>query len=199
LFLSLIITNVVKVAHHFFITICAASNSGGMENLYERYSKDMFKVAFRILDDYQLAQDAVQSAFINIIDSIDKIDEVDCNRTRAFVVIIVRNISINLYRKRKKQKDLVLDDIEEILTNSKENIDESIINEETFNNIATAIKELHPTYADVISLKYFYDYSDKEIGKMLNISHGNVRIRLYRARQNLIKLLSKSGELSKSE
>lgn len=73
-----------------------------VEALYVRYSKEMFKVAYRVLNDYQLAQDAVQTAFINIINNLEKIDEIDCNKTRAFVVIIARNISINLYRKKKK-------------------------------------------------------------------------------------------------
>lgn len=182
-----------------FASIEDEQSRSKLEDLYTRYSRDMFKVAFRILDDYQLAQDAVQSAFINLIDNIDKIEEINCNRTRAFVVIIVRNIAINLYRKRKKQNDMALDDIDEILPDNRETVDENIINEETFNRIAAIIKELHPTYADVISLKYFYYYSDKEIGKLLNISPENVRIRLHRARQSLIKLLSKNEELSKSE
>jgi hypothetical protein len=30
-------TTLVIVAHQFFITICAASDSGGMENYYEYY------------------------------------------------------------------------------------------------------------------------------------------------------------------
>ena len=127
-----------------------------LENLYVQYSRDMFKVAYRILDDYYLAQDAVQSAFINIMNNINKIDEINCNRTRAFVVIIVRNISINLYRKRKKQNDMTLDEIDEFLPDNSEIIDENIINDEALNIIVTRIKELHPTYADIISLKYFY-------------------------------------------
>lgn len=83
----------------FFVAIIEDEQSKSKpESLYTKYGKDMFRVAYRILNDYQLAQDAVQVAFIKLIDNIDKIDEVNSNKTRAFAVIVVRNISINIYR-----------------------------------------------------------------------------------------------------
>lgn len=168
-----------------------------LEALYARYSKDMFRVAYGILNDYHLAEDAVQSAFINLSGCLNKIEDMNCNKTRAFVVIIVRNISINLYRKRKKQNDIALEDIEDILPDGGEPVDEKIINAEMFSRVSAKIQELNTVYSDIISLKYFYHYSDSEIAKMLNITQENVRVRLHRARQSLIKLLSREGELSK--
>ena len=168
-----------------------------LEALYARYSKDMFRVAYGILNDYHLAEDAVQSAFINLSACLNKIEDMNCNKTRAFVVIIVRNISINLYRKRKKQNDIALEDIENIFPDGGVPVDERIINAEMFNRVSAKIQELNTVYSDIISLKYFYHYSDIEIAKMLNITQENARVRLHRARQSLIKLLSREGELSK--
>lgn len=65
---------------------------GKLEALYIKYCNDMFRVAYRVLKDWYLAQDAVQTAFLKLADNLDKIDEINCNKTRAFVVIIVRNI-----------------------------------------------------------------------------------------------------------
>ncbi len=172
-----------------FASIDNEDNRSKLECLYERYSGDMFKVAYRILNDHQLAQDAVQTAFINILEKIDKIEEINCNKTRAFVVIIVRNISINVYHKRKRQKDIMLDDMGEVFAAKGETIDDTIINAEAFNQISTSIKELPPAYSDIIALKFFYGYSDKEIGVLLNITHDNVRTRLHRAKQSLISKL----------
>ncbi len=170
-----------------------------LEALYTRYNKDMFKVAYRVLNDNYLAQDAVQSAFVNLINCLDKIEEINSNKTRAYLVIIVRNISIDLYRKRNKQYDIVLDDIEDILPDGSMPLDEKIINAEMFGRISSKIQELHKAYSDIISLKYFYNHSDSEIAKLLNITQENVRIRLYRARQSLIKILSQDRELSNNE
>jgi len=87
----------------FFLAVIKDSDERNkLEELYLKYSKDMFKVAYRILNDYYLAQDAVQQSFIKLIDNLNKINDINCNKTKAFVVIIIRNVSINLYRKRKK-------------------------------------------------------------------------------------------------
>ena len=184
----------------FLATIKDENSKKKLEALYLKYKKDMFNVAYRILDDYQLAQDAVQTAFINIMDNLDKIENIYCNKTRAFVIIIVRNISINLYKKRKKH----IEDIDDTLPDDKQMIDEMIIDADIFSKISSKIRELRPDYSDIISLniislKYFYHYSDVEIARLLNITPGNVRVRLHRAKQRLIMLLSEDRELTKSE
>ncbi len=181
----------------FLAAIADENSRSKLEALYVKYRKDMFKVAYRVLNDYQLAQDAVHIAFIKLMDNLEKVDEIDCNKTRAFVVIIIRNVSINLYRKRKKQNNILLEDIEEIIPDNKEMVEEMIINAEMFSLVKSKVKELQPQYADIISLKYFYHYSDRDIAKLLDITHGNVRVRLHRAKQSLVKLLAQDRELSK--
>ena len=125
---------------------------------------------------------------------LNKINEIDCNKTRAFVVIIVRNISINMYRERKRRNHTPLDGMEDALSDDSQMVDEKLISIEMLSQIASKINELHPAYSDIISLKYFYFYSDNEIAKIFNITQENVRVRLYRAKRSLIKLLSQSEE-----
>lgn len=181
----------------FLATIENEHSRRKLEALYIKYKKDMFKVAYRILNDDYLAQDAVHSAFINLIGSLDKIDEINCNKTRAYLVIIVRNIAIDLYRKRKKQSNIALDKIEDFLPDNSKPIDEKIIDAEIFSRVSSKMQELHPAYADIISFKYFYHYSNSEIAKLLNTSPENVRVKLHRARKSLLKLLSQDEELNK--
>ncbi|WP_434577833.1 RNA polymerase sigma factor [Thermoanaerobacterium thermosaccharolyticum] len=168
-----------------FDTITDEGQRKKIEDMYVKYSRDMFKVAYNILNDYQLAQDAVQSAFINIINYIEKISDYDCNKIRALVVIIVRNISINMYNKIKRQKNLFIEDADEFFHDDSEPFDEKIINGDIFNRVSEKVKELKTEYADIISLKYYYGYSDKDIANLLNITQNNVRVRLHRARQSL--------------
>lgn len=183
----------------FFAIIDDEHCRSKLEALYTKYGKDMFKVAYRVLNDHQLAQDAVQAAFIKLIDDLDKVDEINCNKTRAFVVIIVRNISINMYRERKRRNHMPLDGMEDALPDDSQMIDEKLISMELLSQIESKIKELHTAYSDVISLKYFYFYSDNEIAKILSITQENVRVRLYRAKRNLIKLLLQSEEFIENE
>lgn len=172
-----------------FMTIENDYSRDKLEQLYCKYHKLVYHIAYNILKDPHLAQDVVQSVFIKLIDNLDKIDQIDCNKTKAFIVIISRNLSINLYRKRNRQNDMGLENLEEFLPDNSQSIDEKIISNEVLDRISCKIKKLHEPYADILTLKYYYQYSDKEIAQLLDITHENVRTRLHRARQSLIKLL----------
>lgn len=77
------------------------SDKDKFERLYLNYRQTMFYAANRILHDTHLAEDAVHQAFLRVIDHLDKINENDGHKTRAFLVVIVEHLSIDLYRKRK--------------------------------------------------------------------------------------------------
>lgn len=71
--------------------------------------KHMLYIADSILHDVHLAEDAVSEAFIKIINNLDKINPKDCYWTRGFVVIIVRNVALDMLRKQKKSKETMID------------------------------------------------------------------------------------------
>ncbi|EGW37199.1 sigma-70 family RNA polymerase sigma factor [Desulfosporosinus sp. OT] len=165
-----------------------------LESLYNEYALYIYRVAYQILKDKYLAQDAVHEAFISILKNVDKIIEINCNKTKAFIIIIIRNISINLYNQRKKQSSLSFEELEGELAESVPNVEETVISNEAFSRVTDKIKKLHPLYADILSLKYYFYYKDEEISKMLNITPENTRIRLHRARKYLLESLSQDQE-----
>lgn len=73
-------------------------------DIYKLYSGTMLYIANGILNDIHLAEDAVSEAFMKIIDNLEKINTVDCYQTRGFVVIIVRNVSLDLLRRQNRSK-----------------------------------------------------------------------------------------------
>ncbi|HHY26962.1 MAG TPA: RNA polymerase sigma factor [Desulfitobacterium dehalogenans] len=165
-----------------------------LETLYRDHASPMYKVAYGILKDEHLAEDAVQDAFINISRNLDKIMSAGCNKPGALCVIIVRNTAINSYRRRKKQYSMAMEEIEEHISEPGPSVEDIILDNEAFTRVTELIKELSPSYADILSLKLYYHYNDEEISRMLNITPGNVRTRLYRARKSLLKLLSQEQE-----
>lgn len=154
------------------------------EKIYEKYKQIMFYVANKILKDDHLAEDAVHNAFLRIIKNIDKIDEVDSPRTKAFIVIIVERIAIDFYRKRKREK---VSDIEEEYKNREINF--SIEDEVCKSNLAIALAKLNESYFQVLSLKFQYGFSNKEIANALNLGEENVYKRIQRARKKLKEIL----------
>ncbi len=149
------------------------------EMLYLSYRKIMFYVANKVLNDEHLSEDVVHEAFMRIINNLEKIGEVNCHKTKAFIVIIVQNIAIDFYRKRKKNNSVSYNEIELYV----ENINE--IENNTENSIEMLILKLPISYSTVLMLKYYQGYSNREIADILKLSEVNVRKRISRAKQML--------------
>ena len=158
-----------------------------VECLYEKYKKLLYSEAYKILQKQQLAEEVVQEVFIKIIENINSVYEVDSNRTKNFLCVICRNLSINLYNKNKKEKFL---DIEKLVYNEAEDSKvfyEIVVDNENVISIMQAIKELPTIYKDILVLEKIYGYKAKEIAKLLNLSESVVRKRSQRAREILLK------------
>ncbi len=162
-----------------------------VEELYHCYYSTMFYVAKGILHDEHLAEDAVSDAFVKIIDNVGKIDEVNCNKTRGYVVIIVRNISLNMIKLRHAN---VIVPLEEYLdySNCPEPVLEKLTSTEACQVISDAILKLNKHYSDILLLKLVHECSNSEISKILGITDDIVRSRLSRARKALKQELRKA-------
>ncbi|MBE5966166.1 MAG: sigma-70 family RNA polymerase sigma factor [Lachnospiraceae bacterium] len=152
--------------------------------IYNQYSGTMLYIAEGILHDIQLAEDAVSEAFIKIINHLEKINEVNCYQTRGFVVIIVRNVALDMLRKQKRSQTVFLDDYNETIGYEEPDFN-NITAKEACKRIVYCLGRLNKNYSDILYLKIAFDCSYEEIGKILGISQKNVKTRLSRARKAL--------------
>jgi len=174
----------------FLASIQSDGDRSKAERLYYAYRKLMYKVAFDILHDKHLAEDAISEAFVKIIKNLHKIGEENCPRTKNFLVIICRNTAINMYNKRNKQcyYDETIDTLSDIASPSTE---ELVITKESILAVSEVIKGLKPIYRDVIFLTRVYAYSVKDTAMLLGISEDAVKKRLSRARTLLSEELKR--------
>ncbi len=160
-----------------------ADRSKRIEIIYNKYCKFMYKVAYDILKEKYYAEDAVQQSFIRIINNLDKIGDIESQKTRNFIGLITRNISIDIYNSRKKQSDAIGDDITE---NPDNDLSAIIIKKETVANLKKYINELKPIYYIPLVMKA-QGYSVNEIADTLGINSKTVQKRIERARAVLYK------------
>ncbi|WP_353096868.1 sigma-70 family RNA polymerase sigma factor [Tissierella praeacuta] len=158
------------------------------EQLYITYKQTMFYVANRILKDKYLSEDVVHQAFLRIVDNLSKVGKIDCHKTKRFIVVIVENIAIDFYRKRKREDSISFEEVAIYIEDikSKSNL--------ITNDIEEAILKLPINYSAVLRLKYSQGYNNKEVSEILSISEENVRQRLVRGRKRLEKILEEGSE-----
>ena len=153
------------------------------EQIYLKYRNLMFYVARKILNNQQDAEDAVHQAFVSIIENLEKISDVDCPKTRSYIVIIVERKAIDLMRKNEKVVSM-------------ESIDEATgikISLPDDDGISNAFANLPARYREVLLLHYDNGYSTKEIAKMFGMKRSTVQKLLWRAKNTLQEILDKEG------
>ncbi len=163
------------------------------ERLYRRYSRLMWTAANEILQDNYLAEDAVHAAFLKIIPHIGKIGEVDCHKTKAFVVIVVENEAKRIYMTRKKQRAVSFEDMQGEPADHDGGL-ERLISALSVEEIADQMQALSRADGDILMLRYIHELSDKEIARLLDIREAAARKRLERARRRLAARLREVGE-----
>lgn len=162
-----------------------------IKKLFSDYRQMMFKVAYNILGNRSDSEDAVQDAFLWIINNIEKIYEIPCNERANYFASIIEHRSIDIYRKRNAHPT---EDIEEQYDlNSNEDLEKTVISDMTVDEIKSAMNELSNMDYEILYLYLFKKLTPKEISKAMDISELNIRVYIYRARKRLIKILKKRG------
>ena len=155
------------------------------EQLYLEYRGLMFHVANKILHNEQDAEDMVHQAFLKVAEHIKKIGDPKCPKTQGYIVTIVENKAIDLYRRRQKRPMVELSD---------ELPGVSAVYEGE-NALTACILKLPARYREVILLRYFQGYSVKEVAAILGMSLSAASKLDQRAKNRLRDLYEKEGKL----
>lgn len=159
------------------------------EELYLKYRQSMYAVAYSILNNIEDSEDAVHNAFLTIADNFEKIKAIPCHEIKSYFVIIVRNVSINIYNKNKKNSERFAE-----LDDNKISVDIDFFENIDYEKLVKTISNLPTIYKDVLYLHYINGFATKEISKMLDISIDTVRKRIERAKK-LLKAELERGEI----
>ncbi len=162
-----------------------------LAKLYKLYHRDMYLTAYSILKNRHDAEDIVQDAIIRISKKLDNIKELKCNKTRSYLVIIARNLAYNTYNKRRGLILLEHEKLKDLPNNNELPIDEHLIKEALHSEIKDHFKKLRPQYADILTLRFYYELKIKDIARVLAITENNAGVRLNRALRALQLVIEK--------
>lgn len=162
-----------------------------IRSLYENNEQLMYNVAYKILHNRFDAEDAVQDAFVSVINHLEKIREINCNETRFYLVIIVKNAALNMLRKKKRYPEADIDEVYEAQADC--NIESEILSKINSETIREALGELPDKDYEIMFLYLVKEHTSPEIAQLLGITENLARQQIFRARQRLIKLLEERG------
>jgi RNA polymerase sigma-70 factor (ECF subfamily) len=163
----------------------AKKDRNAFSALYDRYFEQIYLFIFKRVGDESAAGDICQDAMLKAMFNIHKYED----RGIPFGAWLYRIASneVNLYfRKQKKmfyveiQEKHVKDLMQEIEVGK-------IEKEEDQERLIEMLSVIKPEYAEIIDLRFFMQYSFKEIAEFYNITEANAKMRLYRILDKLKK------------
>ncbi len=182
----------VIITLSFYLTLIdTAEEKSKFEELYLLYRQDMYKTAYGILKDSFESEDIVHEAFLIIIRKLDKISEIKCPQTHAFLIIIVRNLALKAFNNKKKVN---YENIDEMDMSDSIDIEDEIISALTMNQLENILKQLPQEHYQILYLEQFMGFTIKEISEIMDISYDNAKKRLQRAKYKFKKLIKEYME-----
>lgn len=155
---------------------------------YGRYEKKLYAVALNILHSPSLAEEAESEAFLRVAQHFEtflKIYRKNRQEIEPWAVTIVKNISIDILRKRGRET-LFPEDWDAPAPGGVEA-------ETAYGRLVALTRSMPESYRAVLEMKFVLEMKDKEIGAALGLSAGAVSQRVSRGRKLLIEKLREEG------
>ena len=163
-----------------------ACNEKDFNKIYAEVMPIIFKVSLRVVGDEDAAEDLCHDALIKMTEKDMAFPSI--NDAKYWLIRVVKNASLN-YAKRKAREKRAY---EKALKEGRKTMDSGeaeLLKEDTVKITKAALEKLPENLRIVLQLKEYSELNYKEIGRILGITEGNVKVRVFRAREQLAKLI----------
>ncbi|MCL2128934.1 MAG: RNA polymerase sigma factor [Treponema sp.] len=158
------------------------TSMGEFRRLYETVFPILFRVAYRITSSEEATEDLCQDAFFRLHEKNMVFPTPD--EAKYWLIRVVKNAALNYakrkVRERKAYQKAFREDIRK-----EETGEEVLLKKEIKEEVQEALKKLPENLRIVLILREYGELNYKEIGRALGISEGNVKVRVFRARERL--------------
>lgn len=150
-----------------------------VDMLFQKYYNDVLLYALSLTRNTTLAEEAVSTTFFKALRSRDEV-----LNFKSWLMRVCRNVCFDLLKKRNRFVS-----IDETTIDESEHAIDKIIRDERYKALHHAIELLADAQKEVILLHYFENFRIKDISLIVGKTEDNVKVLLYRARENLKKIL----------
>lgn len=168
-----------------------------LEGIFTRYKKPVFNFALRFLANRAEAEDVASDVFLAVVSG--RYHYSPDAKFSTWLFAVTRNACISRIRSGKKMFSLWFkteqgeDQQMDFADHSLPEPDDALLKEEQSVFLEKALARLPLGQREAIILKEFQNMRYEEISKVLNCSLANVKILIFRGRENLRRELKTSG------
>ncbi|MCG9962478.1 MAG: sigma-70 family RNA polymerase sigma factor [Shewanella sp.] len=154
-------------------------------SLVKALHADIFRYAFWLCGEKQVAEDITQETFLRAWRALDSLQ--DDKAAKAWLITILRRENARRFeRKQFDYADVEQESLEDHLASSTEEQTEQYL-------LRRQIAKLDIEYREPLLLQLIGGFSGDEIAELLELNRNTVMTRLFRARNQLKELLEKTA------
>lgn len=166
-----------------------------MDSLYQRYSRILYSLAFRMVADHQVAEDLLQDAFLAVWRRASTYSP-QTGAARSWLISILHHRTIDYLRRVRRRSTIQEAPLEELELN------ESIAYPDAWDaawqsvkssHVRAALMKIPPEQRLVIELAYFQGWTHAEIAEGTQISLGTIKARMRLGLLHLKQILIQMG------
>ncbi len=141
------------------------------EEIYEKYKDKVLGYIRNHVNSPEDAEDLCSDVFIKIYSKIDTFDETKASLS-TWIYAMTSNTVIDFYRTNH-----IHSEIPEDLAEDKSLVEDEVLNGESLEELAKALKSLPQEQMDIIVLRYYKGLTLQEVAEKMNLSYGVTKLR----------------------
>ena len=153
--------------------------------LYDRFGSLAFRLAFRILRDRALAEDAVQEAFLAVWRSADAYKR-ERAKPSTWILTVVHRRAVDLVRREQSRRGEPLEVAPEPSVGP---VDEDAVLRDRRAAVQAALTQLPGDQRQALELAYYGGLTQSELAERLGVPLGTVKSRMFAGLGRLRELL----------
>ncbi|MEM7033610.1 MAG: RNA polymerase sigma factor [Chloroflexota bacterium] len=159
-------------------------DEAALAEIYDRYSDDLYRYAMRKLGDRQQAEECVSETFMRFLQALHR-GRGPRDHLRAYLYRIAHNWITDQYRTQPPPSD----SIDDVQIGDDSDLNLSLEQQQDRAKVRQAMAQLTPDQQQVISLKYFEGWKNREVAQALQKPTGAIKSLQHRALGALQRIL----------
>ncbi len=164
---------------------CVKKDRKSQKELYKLYYGYALRICLRYSKNKDEAVEVVNDGFMKVFINIARYQSEQSFNSWLSTIMI--NTAIDQYRKRIKQLEM-----EELNEQHQVEDRENILSNINYEDLIKLVQKLSSAYRTVFNLFAIDGYTHEEISQLLQISVGSSKSNLFKARENLKKMLTEN-------
>jgi RNA polymerase sigma-70 factor (ECF subfamily) len=159
--------------------------------LYDETFTMLFRVARRITNSDEAAEDVVHDSYIKAVERWALFPTRD--DAKYWLIRVVKNNALNWIKRKGREQKVYQRYFREVDGHAAASPEDETVRNEESRDMRRYLDLLPEKFRTVLVLKEYGLLNYKEIGKALGIAEGNVKVRVFRAREALAAMMREDG------